>query len=353
MMEQLMQTSSLQNLDEMYDTSLGYDSEAVVRTADGLTDDEKEQGKMLYKLFQGLWGLCVVQGDPGSGKDLFGNYITWKLKNIFPHKRIMRDEKPYPLYGSYTGLFNESVIYNDLKNMRAIAKGVKIAELDNVLEKAADDWVKGAGEVLLKNSILYMTEYWRYTYNREPHSALNKTIGAISKVKRHLNCLIIGTTQLLSELDKKTSKPWIDWIVSCTRSARNITYFAYFVQKVKYDKRMDTFIHIGRPTVIAFDAGKPRTGLGDGKIVVKKPDYVPENDYETNVLDILKQGVDKYEELVDILLEHSDMTEHEVLATLKSLKFTQRKRSVDFPCFFGLFNSKSAPQLHTKVRMED
>jgi len=203
----------------------------------------------------------------------------------------------------------------------------------------------------LKNSLLYLTEYWRYCYNREPHNPMNKTMGAIHKVKRHLDCLILGTAQLVTELDKKTCLPWLDWQVTCTRSATNKTGFIYFVQKVKYDRRLDIVVPTGTPFPIAFDAGKPRSELGDGKIVLKRAGYIPESEEERVVLEVLKAGADNYEEIVQVLENEGDMSERETLDTLKELKFRRHKRVVDYPCWFGLYNSKSAPQLNTKLRV--
>lgn len=339
--------------DDLYDNTMGYDDEQGVKLADGLTPDEKKQAVTLYRLFNELWGLCIVVGDPGTGKDLFSNYITYKLKTYFPWKRILRDEKPRALYGKYAGLFNEDVLVKDLANMSAIAKGLKKTDVDNVMEKAADDWAKGAGEVLLKNSILYLTEFWRYCYNREPHKPMNKTMGAIHKIKRHLDTLIFGTVQLETDLDKKTCLPWIDWKVTSTRSVANPTGFVFYVKKVKYNRRDDTLEELGKSFPIAFDAGKPRTKMGDGKIKLLKWDYRPQSDEERIVLDVLKAGVDVYEDIVDILTTDGDMTENEVLSTLKELKFRKSKRVIDYPCYFSLYNSKSAVGVATNLRMSE
>lgn len=360
----MTQTSILKTNEDivnLFDDTLGYDDETRVRYADGLNEDERRQATQLYRLFNELWGVCIVKGAPGTGKDLFGNWLTWHLKRYFPWKRILRDEKPRKLFGEYAGLFNENVLKKDLSTMRAIAKGVKkeaetssdVVAYGEALQRAADDWVSGSGEVLLKNSVLYLTEYWRYCYNREPHNPMNKTMGAVHKVKRHLDCLIIGTVQLPSELDKKTCLSWIDWQVTCTRSATNKTGFVYFVQKVKYDRRLDMLVPIGRPFPIAFDAGKPRTELGDGKIIVKRHNYIPENEEERIVLDVLKAGYDTYENLVDYIETNGDMQEWEILATLKELKFRKSKRAIDYGCWFSIFNSKSAPQLRTAVRVAE
>ncbi len=291
----LIDTSRTRMTENLFDETAGYDDETGIRFASGLTDSEKQQATMLYRLFNELWGVCIVVGDPGTGKDLFGNYIAHKVKRYFPQKRILRDEKPRQLFGDYAGLFNEQVIADDLRQMRMIAKGKVTTEIDDMLEKAADKWVAESGEVLLKNSLLYLTELWRYCYNREPHNPMNKTMGAIFKVKRHLDCLTIGTVQLPTELDKKTCLPWVDWQVTCTRSTTNRTGFVYFVQRVKYDRRLDVLNRLGKPFPIAFDAGKPRPELGDGKIRLTKNGYKPESEEEAIVLKVLQAGIDTYD----------------------------------------------------------
>jgi len=344
--------------DNPFDDSAGYESDVGVRFADDLAPEDRRRAAVTYNLFQELWGVAVVKGDPGTGKDLFGNYLQYNLKRWFPWKRILRDEKPRSLFGSYTGLFNERVIVDDLRKTREITKGIKATKIDGVMDKIADDWIKGAGEVLLKNSVLYLTEYWRYCYNREPHNPMNKTMGAIQKTKRHLDTLIIGTTQLIEELDKRTSLPWIDWRVTCSRSHVNPTGFTYFVERVKYDRRLDILIALpGRPFPISFDAGKPRSEMGDGRIVIKKPQYRPETDEERIVLDVLKTGCDNYEELVDFLETEGDMSEWETLMVLKELglKLPGKKPKfvIDYPCYFKVYNSKSVPQLRTAIKVSD
>ncbi len=336
--------------DELYDESAGYEDETGIRLAPGLSLDERRQATILYRLFNELWGVCITQGDPGSGKDLFGNYLAWKLKRYFPHKRILRDEKPRRLFGPYAGLFNEQVLVDDLARLAGVAKGVGATRIDTVMEKAADDWASTKGTVLLKNSVLYLAEYWRYVYNRDPHNPMNKTMGGVQKIKRHLDILVIGTTQMVEELDRRTAKPWIDWLVTCTKSVSNRTGFVYYIQKVKYDKRKDQFEMLGRPFPMPVDAGKPRTELGDGRIVVRRLGYRPESEEERIVLDVLHAGVDRYEGIVELPETDGHMCETETLVTLKELKFRKHKRVVDYPCFFGLYNSKSAVDVPTSLK---
>lgn len=337
---------------DLFDDAAGYEDEASIELADGLTPKEITNAKVLYKLFNELWGLCLIVGPPGAGKDLFGNYLSYTLKRFFPRKRVLRDERPRRLYGEYAGLFNESVLAEELARMRAVAKGVHISQLGKVMEQAADDWVTKEGQVLLKNSVLYLTEFWRYCYKREPHNPMNKTMGGIHKEKRHLDCLILGTTQQVDDLDRFTCLPFVDWKVICSRASPKVnqTGFVFWVQKVKYDKRKLLLLPILRPFPIPVDAGKPRSYLGDGLIVIKKPQYKPETEEERVVMTVLKEGMVRYDELVGYIKTKGDMDEGEILATLKELAFVKRKRVISYPCYFLIFNSKSAPQLRSSLR---
>lgn len=350
-----------QSTEDLFDTTPGYDEEVGVKLPSTLSPEDAYRARQLYNLFNGLWGVAITVGEPGSGKDTFGNYITNRMGTYFPWKRLLRDERPRELFGLYAGLFNEEVLHEDLAKMREVAIGLRATEHDKALEKAADTWVTKKGVVLLKNSILYLTELWRYCYSREPHNPMNKTMGGIFKEKRHIDSLTIGTTQLVSELDKKTCLPWVDWRITCVRSRINKTRFTYFIEKVRYDKRVDILVAISKPFSISIDAGKPRSYLGDGKIIIR-PDclsdegellYAPETEEERIVLDVLMAGVDVYEDIVNLLEKDGDMSEWETLATLKDLKFKKNKRVIDYPCDFGLFNSKSAPNIKSSLKIGD
>lgn len=349
----VVDTKTDQVTGDLYDTTPGYDEEIGVRLPEGLSPEDVQRATVLYNIFNGLWGIIIVVGEPGSGKDLFGNYLTYRIKMYFPWKRLLRDERPRPLFGPYTGLFNEDVIQKELAKMRAVAAGAGTTHYDEALQRAADVWVTENGVVLLKNSALYLTEYWRYCYNREPHRPMNKTMGGIHRQKRHIDTLIVGTAPLASDLDKKTCLPYVDWRVTCAKSRVNKTRFTFFIEKVKYDARMETLLAISSPFSISIDAGKPRSYMGDGKIIVKRPRYMPISEEERVILDILKAGLTNYEELVELIEMEGDMSEWEILSTLKELKFRKSKRAIDYPCDFGLYNSKSAPQMRSTVKMTD
>ena len=344
--------------DDLFDDSAGYEDETGIQLNPNLSPEEKKRAVILARLFSMdtsnvLCGLCLVKGVPGAGKDVLGNYLSFSCGRFYPQKSIMRDEKPRRLFGHYDGLFNPAVLKDELSKMSEIAKGMGLKSYDGALEKAADAWVTETGRVMLKDSVLYLTEFWKYVYKREPHNAMNKAMGGIHKEKRHINTLIIGTVQQLEDLDNYTCMPFVDWTVTCTHSTRNPTGFVYFVQKVKWDYNQKMLVSIGSPFPIAFDAGSPRRFIGDGKIQLLKPQYQSETEEERIVLDVLKAGADTYEELVQVITTYGDMSKDEILATLKELKFRKHKRVIFYPDYFSIFNSKSAPNQNTRIKVED
>lgn len=340
----------------LFDDSAGYEDDRGIRLCPGLTDTERRQATALYKLFGELWGLCVVCGPPGAGKDTFLNWFLYTCKRYFPNKRILRDEKPRKLFGAYAGLFNEDRIRDDLKTLRDSTKGTNATQLSDVMDAAALKWADGErAKALLQDSIVGLTEFWKYVYNREPHNPMNKTMGGIHKMYRHFPTLIVGCIQLETDLDKKTCKPFIKWRVTCARH-KDSTRYSFFAEKVKYDSRLELLVPMGRATIIPVDAGKPRTYMGDGRIVVRRPDYQPETEEELLVLDALKAGHDTYENLV-LFLEEGEMSEIETLATLKSLCLKlpgkRPKFAIWYPCVYHIFNSRSAPSMTTRVKAGD
>ena len=314
---------------------------------------------MLYKLFTGLWGLVIVRGMPGMGKDTFLNWLLYNIKRFFPDKRVWRDEKPRELFGEYAGLFNRETLAEELAEIKAAAVGVKTDKrVDLALEKAADKWVGSEeAETMLMHSVVGLTEYWKYVYNREWFDPMNKTMGAIHKMARHLDTLVAGCTQIESDLDKKTCKPFVNWRVTCSRPNRYSSRYSFIVEKVSYNRWRDLIVPTSNPITIPVDAGKPRSFIGDGKIVIKKPDYKPETEEERIVLDVIRAGADNYEELVEFLETEGDMSEIETLETLKDLclYFEDKKPKfvIWYPCYYFIFNSRSLPQIDTRLKVGD
>ncbi len=126
--------------------------------------------------------------------------------------------------------------------------------------------------------------------------------------------------------------------------------FTFFVHKVKYDKRTEILELLGSPYPLLVDAAAPKKYIGDGKIRLLKPNYLPVSEEERIVMDVIKAGYDDYDAIVELLENEGDMEEQETLATLKDLSFNKRKRAIVYPCTWRTFNSKSSPQITTTLK---
>jgi hypothetical protein len=337
----------MNNIDksELFDYSNGYERNHSITMADNLSEWHYEEALRFYKLFNELWGLALFSGLPGSGKDVLGNYLSWVIYNAFPSKKLLRDEKPRELFGIYDGLFNDTVLSEDLDRMKSsVNSKMTLQEKNTILETVADTWVK-EHEILLSNSILYLVEYWNYCYKREPHKPMNKTMGAIHKMKRHLQTLIFGTVQLMSDLDKYTCLPFIDWEIKCQRSAYNPTWFIYRVFKCSYLPIAGLRTSQRHIYHFKIDGAKPVTDLGMPINIIKE-DYIGSKQ-ERRILDAIKSGIVTYEDL------HREIkirkAQYSVLHILKSL-YMSNPQVINYGCWFNTFNSISTPQIRTRLQ---
>lgn len=215
-------------------------------------------------------GVMLVSGEPGSGKDLFATSFCARQKYLFD-RRILLDFLPKRAFGDYT-LFNAEVMAREIDKMAKLSgvEGIEGSndsqEVDEFVEDATKHWaLEGAGEVLLKNSILYLSELKRYCYNRNPHNRFNKFIGSINSVWRHLDLLVIGTHVLAHEIDQYTYLAYAklrakcDWSISRPHTtdvtiARGAFIGADCVYRVE-----------GRPLVLHVDGDAPRGWLGGSR----------------------------------------------------------------------------------------
>lgn len=332
---------------DLFDYSAGYDSEPDVKINDKLSSWIIEEGIKYYNLFStpptGLCGVTVLSGNVGNGKDLTGNYLSWVINNVFPNKRLLRDEKPRELFGLYDGLFNEEVLHEDLNKMRELTKSSKmtLTERNALLDQAADDWVSSTGQVMLKNSVLYLTEFWRYLNLREPFNPMNKTMGGVHRVKRHLDLLVIGTIQLITDLDKRNALPFIDWRIMCRRSSNNPTGFMGYVYKFQYNMNRQRIEMSSSPIeIIKVDGAKPITELGESITILD--DAYKGNKYDQKVIDAIESGIVTFEDLKNEV----KFSKNSDISVLKILKNLFVNKVVTYGCFFKVYNSKSATDIN-------
>lgn len=174
---------------------------------EGLRWRSRKQANEIYRPI--ARGTMLVTGERGSGKDLFA-FSTAFLNKYYFGRRILFDTPPRQAFGDYVP-FDAGVMMREINKM-AKASGVEGItatndqnEYEEFIEEAVKDWaLEGEGYVLLKNSVLYLSELKRYCYKRNPHNKFNKFIGSINSIVRHLDMLVIGTHVYENEIDKYT-----------------------------------------------------------------------------------------------------------------------------------------------------
>jgi len=216
-------------------------------------------------------GVMLVTGKAGSGKDAFAVSTAYENKRFWG-RRILLDFKPRRLFGEY-------VYFDPIMMQREVDKMAKAASLNEndmdepltkkqemIWREAADEWI-GGHEILLKGSVLYLSELRRYCYNRNPHNRVNKSIGALCTQWRHLDMLIIGTHVQEHEIDRYTFKGnvthWVtcDWMVTQLNTTEaTIRRGAFLSEYGNFDVRL-------KPLKITVDGGQPRRFLS-------KPDTI-------------------------------------------------------------------------------
>lgn len=179
---------------------------------DNLTAEQIEFAAKVRRLSR---GVMLVTGAPGSGKDLFANYIAWKIKTYFKGRKVLRDDKPFPLFGLYLPI-NENILSTHLSTMEAGNKTKEKKEKeDDSIKQLTDAWLQTKdAEWYLQGSVLLITELKKYAYNRHM-TPYGRAIGQIATRWRHFDLLIIGITPYENEIDIKGFLQYVTISAQC------------------------------------------------------------------------------------------------------------------------------------------
>ena len=234
---------------------------------DGLGWRARKEAKHLRTISR---GVMFVGGEPGGGKDLFATSFCARQKYFF-NRRILLDFLPKRAFGEYT-LFNAQVMAGEINRMAKLSgvEGIEGSndskEVDEFVEDATRHWaLEGAGEVLLKNSVLYLSELKRYCYNRNPHNRFNKFIGSINSVWRHLDLLVIGTHVLTHEIDQYTYLSYAKLRAHCDWSITRPHTTDVTIARGAFIGSDCVYRVEGRPLVLHVDGSVPRSWLGGAR----------------------------------------------------------------------------------------
>lgn len=249
---------------DLYDHTPEEDELYGFELQDDLSEEEVELAMKVVR-WGLLRGIVIVTGAVGSGKDLFGNVVSWIVKRCFKKRKALRDEKPRQLYGLYEP-FNSMAVAQELANVERLAEGMpkEVSREDVKLYKRitnlAEQWLDTGGEEKLAGGVLFLTEFWRYFHNRQPFNPMGIVTGAILKRWRHLDLLVIGNAPRKHELDNYSCKPYVTTEVRCSWKGNDVGLYRIF--RTVYIGGAGVLRMSGKPKNIEIDGGAPRDFLG-------------------------------------------------------------------------------------------
>lgn len=252
--------------DLQYADDLTMPSDFPVRK--GLTYKAKKEADFLYSIAR---GIMLITGSPGSGKDLFGislcalnKYYFRDIFNTSKPRKILLDFLPKRAFGEYVPFTPETML-NEIKRMAKASKMDGFEKSNDEKEsdfigEATQNWaLEGEGEILLRGGILYLSELRRYCYNRDSMKAINKYIGSLCTIYRHLDLLILGTHVKANEIDRKNFLEHTTHWVKCSWQGYNTTKAK--IERTVFVDGNQVLEGLGKPKYLRVNGKKPREYL--------------------------------------------------------------------------------------------
>lgn len=226
---------------------------------DDLTWKERKEAEFLKSIGK---GVMLVTGKPGSGKDLFAVSISYLNKHYF-NRRILLDFHPKQAFGEYT-MFNVQVMMKEIEKMARDAKteGATDDETDKIVTSASEKYIE-RNEILFQGSILYLSELKRYCYNRNPHNPVNKFVGSLCTVWRHLDLLIVGTHVQKHEIDQYSYLAYVTHWAKCSWSLSRPNTTDVTITRGAFIGSQGVYDVTAKPVILHVDGAKPRSFLNN------------------------------------------------------------------------------------------
>ncbi len=194
------------NIDGLYDESEDNPNPYGVTLNPNLSAEERADALFWQHYTR---GIMVVDGPPGSGKDLFATVVAWKMKRYF-NKTAILDFKPRKIFGPYMP-FNEQTFGAQLGRLNEVAGFNDKTGSQKKQKEIIGNWVASEGQVLFKNSVAVFQEFRRYFYKRRPFLPLGMCLADVFDIFRHLDLLVIGTCVDARELDDHSCLPKVTY----------------------------------------------------------------------------------------------------------------------------------------------
>lgn len=251
--------------DSYYDESYSdlYDIPVVL---DNPTRSQKKDIEILKSMYR---GIMLVTGKPGAGKDLFG--VAFCLLNkLYFGRPVLLDFKPRRLFGMYIP-FDPRLLVVEITKMAKASSLARLVDIEEAMTTAQEDTFDDASknwldenETLFLNAILYLSELKRYCYNRNPHNRVNKFIGSVCDVHRHLDLMVLGTHINYKEIDKLSYLKNVSVWAQCAWSTSRLNTTRVSLRRATYITEQGSF-DVPRDDIVYWVDGAAPRGFLDGE----------------------------------------------------------------------------------------
>ncbi len=312
----------------IYDDSIDKGNDYKIRS--DIVDEEEIEDALFWKDY--ARGVMLVSGAAGQGKDMTAHMIAYKLHRYFG-LTVVSDTPPRSLFGDYVP-FSEAFLADQLDRMyevathtvphekyinnmanklksfgykpkealeKAMLEEEKYTETPRVDEKTGK-WISSRGEVFIRNAVWLLSEFGaKYMNIEQPHSPITKTIlYNIFPIWRHLNCVIIGNTQEVKDINRRC-EPKITAEIRCTRMLYkpdpSRLLFQANLRSLKYISSMGELEYSGNKVPLRVDGSKIREFLGR-ELVYEGDDRNMADEY-AHQMNVEKYGIPIIESSVD------------------------------------------------------
>jgi hypothetical protein len=216
-------------------------------------------------------GFMLINGEPGSGKDLFGVFVA-KFMNYCFGRPVILDFRPKRLFGEYTFLDSVAII----RMITELAKELRVegiegsqdkSELAQFMEEAVVRWLlEGKGWDIFHGAVYYVSELKKVAYNRNSPSRTNKFTGTLGTVWRHLDLLFMGTHVYENELDIKAFLQYAKLRAYCSQTW-NPDLFKITINRGNYAGPNFVLSNLSiKPLTLWINGAEPRDFLGGKRI---------------------------------------------------------------------------------------
>jgi hypothetical protein len=145
----------------------------------------------------------------------------------------------------------------------AQTEGASDEETDKIVVNASEKFIE-RNEVLFQGAVIYLSELKRYCYNRNPHNPVNKFVGSLCTVWRHLDCLIIGTHVQKHEIDRYSFLEYVTHWAKCSWSLTRPDTTDVTITRGAFIGASGVYDVAAKPIILHVDGGKSRSLL-EGK----------------------------------------------------------------------------------------